>query len=101
MRSSFSKYSVAILLSVALLNAAPAIAVEEMDGSPDSVPVLLDAWVLRPAGLISVVEGFLQFVVIAPVVAITRPTNLGTLWHSAMDDAVQFTFRDPLGTHPE
>ena len=30
----------------------------------DSVPVLFDAWVLRPAGLVSVVGGFLRFVAI-------------------------------------
>ncbi|MDG2049495.1 MAG: hypothetical protein P8M78_04985 [Myxococcota bacterium] len=67
----------------------------------DSVPVLFDACVLRPAGLVSVVGGFVRFVAIAPVAAITRPTNFSTLWHNSMDGPFRFTFIDPLGNHPE
>ena len=101
MRRKFARNFLGILLSLMLLNAGPAFSLESETEAQDSVPVLFDAWVLRPAGLITVVGGFLQFVAVAPAVAITRPTNLGTLWHSSMDDAVRFTFIDPLGNHPE
>lgn len=101
MRRKLASNFLGILLSLMVLHAPPAFSLESQNEAQDSVPVLFDAWVLRPAGLLSVIGGFVEFVVIAPVVAITRPTNLGTLWHSSMDDAVRFTFVDPLGNHPE
>ena len=101
MRRKFAKKFLGILLSLVLLHAGPALALGGDDEPNDSVPVLLDASVLRPAGLITVVGSFLEFVILAPVVAITRPTDFGTFWHSTMDDPVRFTFVDPLGSHPD
>ena len=101
MRKKAARIFLGTLLSLTLLQAGPAFSLETDQEMQDSVPVLFDAWVLRPAGLVSVVGGFVKFVAIAPVVAITRPTNFSTLWHSSMDGPIRFTFIDPLGNHPE
>ena len=101
MRKEVASVFLGTLMSLMLLQAGPAFSLESALEEQDSVPVLLDAWVLRPAGLISVVGGFVKFVAISPVVAVTRPTNFKTLWHSSMDGPIRFTFIDPLGNHPE
>ena len=101
MHRKFVSVFLGTLLSITLLQAGPAYSLESDLEEQDSVPVLLDAWVLRPAGLISVVGGFVKFVAISPVVAVTRPTNFKTLWHSSMDGPIRFTFIDPLGNHPK
>jgi len=101
MRRKVARIFLGTLLSLTLLQAGPAFSFETVQKTRDSVPVLFDAWVLRPAGLVSVVGSFMKFVAIAPVVAITRPTDFNTLWHSSMDGPVRFTFIDPLGNHPE
>ena len=101
MSKKVARYFVGILLSLLLLHAGPASSLENDHNAQSEVPVLLDASMLRPLGLVSVVVSFLTFVAKAPIVAITRPTDFGTFWHSSMDYSVRFTFVDPLGSHPE
>ena len=42
-----------------------------------TVPVLFDALFLRPVGMMVTAFGAASFCVIAPIMAITRPTDLG------------------------
>ncbi len=94
------------LVACALLaaNAAPAGAQSSMLSNADreaSVPVVLDALVLRPIGLLMTAVGAALFAVpVAPVVALTRPTDLGKPFRVLVVAPARYTFVDPLGLHP-
>ncbi len=61
----------------------------------------LDALVLRPLGLLMTVTGFVTFVAYAPIVAITRPTDIAEPFKSLVLGPARYTWVDPLGYHPE
>jgi len=100
MQRRFRMVWIGILIAT-LLQVAPAAALDEDASRPGSVPVLIDAWILRPLGFAMMVEGFVRFAVMAPVVAITRPTDFGKVWHESVVEAARYTFVDPLGFHPQ
>jgi len=96
---------VAAFLSSALLlsQAAPAFAstttVNGMNEQSRSVPVLLDALFLRPIGMVVTGLGAATFCLIAPVMAITRPTDMGAPFRALVMAPARYTWVDPLGTH--
>ncbi len=61
----------------------------------------LDALVLRPLGLLMTVTGFVTFVAYAPIVVITRPTDIAEPFKSLVLGPARYTWVDPLGYHPE
>lgn len=66
-----------------------------------SVPILIDALLLRPMGLVMTAVGTALFVVpVAPFVALTRPTDLGKPFQKLVVVPARYTFVDPLGLHP-
>lgn len=71
----------------------------EVDG--DSLPVILDALVMRPVGFLTMCAGFVTFAAASPVMAITRPTDMHKPWKSLVVLPSRFTFVDPLGFHPD
>jgi hypothetical protein len=85
------------------VSAAPASAVElSSNSSADerSVNVLFDAFVLRPLGLVVTVSGAVAYgVIIAPLVAMTRPSDLGKPLEPLVLRPARYTFVDPLGEH--
>jgi hypothetical protein len=96
---------VATLVVCALLavSAAPAAATEFSTTRPEqerSVNVLFDAFVLRPLGLVVTVSGAVAYgVVIAPLVAMTRPSDIGKPLEPLVLRPARYTFVDPLGEH--
>jgi putative copper export protein len=85
-------------------HAAPAAAQSSTLNNADresSVPVVLDALVLRPVGLaMTVVGAAIVAVPVAPVMAITRPTDMGKPFRVLVVAPARYTFVDPLGLHP-
>jgi hypothetical protein len=65
-----------------------------------SVPVVLDAFLLRPVGLGMLVVGTVAFGLMAPVMAITRPTDMDKPFQKLMVEPARYIFVDPLGMHP-
>lgn len=65
-----------------------------------SVPVVIDALLLRPLGLGMTVVGAGIFAVAAPIMAITRPTDMGKPFRKLVIAPARYTFVDPLGLHP-
>ena len=62
--------------------------------------VVFDALVLRPVGLVATIVGTVLFVVpVAPVVALTRPTDLSKPFDALVMRPLRYTFADPLGHH--
>lgn len=84
--------------------AAPAAAQTSLLKNADreaAVPVVFDALVLRPVGLLLTVVGSAIFVVpVAPVLAVTRPTDMGKPFQQLVVAPARYTFVDPLGLHP-
>jgi len=95
---------VAALASAALILslAAPAGAFTRNDGDRrDSVPVVFDVLLLRPLGFLMTLGGLALYVFpVAPVTALTRPSDIAKPLGPLVAAPGRFTFGDPLGHHP-
>ena len=91
---------VCVLLAV---SAAPVSAAEFSTNQSEqerSVNVLFDAFVLRPLGLVVTISGAVAYgVMIAPLVAMTRPSDLGKPLEPLVLRPARYTFVDHLGEH--
>ena len=103
MSRSIKSFVAALLTSALILTqAAPALAVDTMhseENEPKAVPVLFDAMILRPVGMIVTAVGAMGFCLVAPFVAITRPTDLGKPFSALVVAPARYTWVDRLGTH--
>ena len=61
----------------------------------------LDAVVLRPLGILATITGTALFLVSAPFVALTRPSELKVPFNYLVVRPARYTWVDPLGHHPE
>ena len=69
----------------------------------DEVPVVFDAFIMRPLGFVAMAGGFFVFacgVICPPFVLAWRPTNIHKPFISLVINPFRFTFVDPLGYHP-
>jgi hypothetical protein len=69
----------------------------------DQVPVVFDAFLMRPLGFGAMVGGFAVFtlgVVMPPFVLAWRPSEMHKPFNSLVTSPFRFTFVDPLGYHP-
>ena len=91
----------AALVVVALIfaQAAPVAAAAQDFESRGDVNVVFDAMLLRPMGLAVTALGGVLFASVAPIVAITRPTDLRKPLEFLVLRPVRYTFADPLGHH--
>lgn len=98
----------AALLATAVLvaGASPAVAYEPfayedvgIDQRQRETPILLDAFFLRPMGLLLTGLGIVAFVPAAAFVGLTRPTDLGKPFKLLVAKPFRYTFMDPLGEH--
>jgi hypothetical protein len=96
---------VALSLTSALLlsSAAPALADSmSTNGNTEqarSVPVVFDALILRPIGMMVTAVGAVGFCAIVPILAITRPTDMGGPFRALVMAPARYTWVDPIGTH--
>ena len=67
----------------------------------DTVPVVLDAVFLRPIGLLMTGLGMVTFAAFAPIMLVTRPSNMNKPFNTLVVLPARFTFADPLGHHPD
>ncbi|HEY8154071.1 MAG TPA: hypothetical protein VII72_08090 [Myxococcota bacterium] len=103
MSRSIRTFVAAFLTSALILTqAAPAFAVTTMhsiENEPNSVPVIFDALILRPVGIMMTAVGTVGFCLVAPFMAITRPTDLGKPFSALVVAPARYTWVDRLGTH--
>jgi hypothetical protein len=104
MREALRSFSVALAAAALLLGpVAPAAATtfddEGLEATQKSTPILLDAFVLRPVGLVLTAVGTGLFVPAAAVVGLTRPTDVGRPFQMLVANPFRYTFIDPLGQH--
>ncbi len=94
---------VAALLATAVLvaGASPAFAYGDVaiENRGRETPVLLDAFILRPMGLVLTGLGMVAFVPAAAFVGLTRPTDIGKPFKLLVANPFRYTFMDPLGEH--
>ena len=90
-----------VILSLALAIPAASEGLTRDDGDMEhAVPVVIDALILRPAGLMMTALGTVFYAFpVAPIVAITRPSDLGKPFKTLVATPARFTFVDPLGQH--
>ncbi|MGH0028787.1 MAG: hypothetical protein ACQGVC_03280 [Myxococcota bacterium] len=93
-----------LTLVLALGLASPvsaASALSRDDGSQEkAVPVVVDVLVLRPMGLAMTALGAVVYAFpVAPLTAMTRPSDLGKPFKMLVATPARYTFADPLGQH--
>jgi hypothetical protein len=96
--------SAVLIVMMALALATPAAATNTLtrdDGDYEhAVPVVVDAILLRPMGLMMTALGTVFYAFpVAPLTAITRPSDLGKPFKVLVGTPARFTFVDPLGQH--
>ncbi len=70
-----------------------------MMAGADPVSVTADILLLRPLGLITLVGGLALFALSLPILAITRPHEIGKPWNQLVVKPVKYVWVDPLGQH--
>jgi hypothetical protein len=102
MRNRIRHSLLAFALAAALVQPAFAMNSTDMGGEPSAVPMAFDALVMRPIGLLMTVVGTAVYLVpVAPIVALTRPTDIAKPIPYLIGAPARFTFKDPLGHHPQ
>ena len=101
-RSRFRGLVAALAIGALVLGlASPAAAARDDGDNLSSVPIILDVLILRPLGLVMTAVGVAVYVFpVAPLTAITRPSDLGKPLGPLVAAPGRFTFGDPLGQHP-
>ena len=91
--------TLALILSLASPAAANSFSRDDGDVE-GAVPIVLDLLLLRPLGLAMTAVGLVVYAFpVAPITAITRPTELGKPLGPLVAAPARFTFSDPLGQH--
>ena len=62
-------------------------------------PAAVDVLLLRPAGFISLVVGSGLFLLLSPIVLITRPHEIGVPFKELVVRPAKYLWVDPLGGH--
>jgi hypothetical protein len=89
-------------LALSLALPAHADRVAEISNEPSSVPMIFDVAIMRPIGLVTCVLGAAFYLVpVAPIMALTRPTEIGKPLGPLVGAPLRFTFKDPIGHHPK
>ena len=70
-----------------------------LEATKKETPIVLDALILRPVGLVLTAVGTALFVPAAAVVGVTRPTDIGKPFQNLVANPFRYTFMDPLGQH--
>lgn len=90
------------VMAVLVTGASPSLAGSSLTSADReaSVPVVLDALILRPIGFSMTILGAVAYGLAAPIMAITRPTDMGKPFQQLVVAPARYTFVDPLGLHP-
>ncbi len=85
-----------VMLGVAL--PAGASSDKTQDGA-DAVSPTVDLLLLRPVALLTLAAGSVVCLVTLPLVAITRPQDIGTPFRQLVVRPAKYVWADPLGVH--
>jgi hypothetical protein len=90
----------AALCAVAMLasSAQPALA-SPSEMAVQNGPLLLDVFIMRPAGFVMFATGVGLFIASAPLVLLTRPTDIADPFNALVVKPAKYVWMDPLGGH--
>ena len=75
--------------------------IEDGGDRPNEVPIVIDALLFRPIGLVLTALGATAYAaIVAPLTLITRPKDIAKPLGPLVVRPAKFTFVDPLGYHP-
>jgi hypothetical protein len=77
--------------------AAPASAISIANEARSNV--VFDAMVMRPLGLGAFLMGSALFTISLPLLAVSRPEDIGTPWRILVAAPAKYVWGDPLGEH--
>ncbi len=83
----------------ALLLSTSTMAQTVVQGDAANAPAVVDVMLLRPFGFISLVVGTSIFLIISPIVLVTRPHEIGKPFDDLVGRPARYLWRDPLGGH--
>ena len=86
-----------LLFSTVFSTSAMAQAQAQTDAA--NAPAAVDVLLLRPAGFISLVVGTGLFILLSPIVLITRPHEIGVPFKELVVRPAKYLWVDPLGGH--
>lgn len=98
------KFFITTICIALLAQPIAASAASPISSKQDHVPVVFDAFFLRPPGFVAMVAGFGVFaigVALPPFVLAWRPADMHKTFKSLVINPFRFTFIDPLGHHPD
>lgn len=104
MREPARSFTAALVAAALLLGpigsaAAATFDDEGLSATQKDTPIVLDACVLRPVGLVLTALGTALFLPAAAVVGVTRPTDVGKPFQILVANPFRYTFIDPIGQH--
>jgi hypothetical protein len=88
-----------VVLTLTLATAPNAFAKAANRDARGQVSPVTDVLLLRPLGIGATLAGAGLFLLSVPIVAITRPTQIGIPWEWLVMKPVRYTWVDPLGDH--
>ena len=105
MQNRIRRFAAALATAGLVLSlATPALASDRpyaVDAEPSAMPMIFDVLVMRPVGLAMTIVGTVTYVFpVAPIMAVTRPADLGKPIGPLVGAPARFTFSDPIGEHP-
>jgi hypothetical protein len=86
-----------LLFSTVFSTSATAQTIAEGDAS--NAPAVVDVMLLRPAGFVGLVVGTGLFLVLTPIVLVTRPHEIGIPFGALVAKPARYLWVDPLGGH--
>ena len=96
-RRIFAVACAALLLSATVSTTASSQTLAQADSA--NAPAVVDALLLRPAGFLSLIVGTGIFLLITPIVLITRPHEIGTPFKTLIGRPAKYLWMDPIGGH--
>ncbi len=79
--------------------AAPAYSSDALIAGTDTVSPTVDVLVLRPLGFVGLIGGIGLFAVSLPLIAITRPHEIGAPFKNLVAAPARYLWMDPIGSH--
>ena len=102
MQNRFRRTLLAAALALSLAQPALASSSMTMGDEPSTVPMAFDALLMRPIGLLMTGLGTVVYLVpVAPIMLVTRPTEIFKPIDYLIGAPARFTFKDPIGHHPQ
>lgn len=89
----------AALLLFSTVFSTSSMAQTRTQGDASNAPAAVDVLVLRPVGFISLVVGTGLFLLLSPIVLITRPQEIGIPFKELVVRPAKYLWVDPIGGH--